>query len=188
MRLLARLVLPLLLALGVSTLPAGAVQPVGTAAYANVTIQLFDGPGTEYAPAGIVDGGEKIRVARCTQLWCEINARHEHGWVLIRHLSFGRGPEPFPYFPHSPLQLGGGPICFYSGANYKGEEYCFKKGTVKDLALVDADNKFASARVFSGTALVCRDRWFHSYCEYINEDKPHLTGYLSRNVSSIRVY
>lgn len=175
-------------------LPANAVQPTGSAAWANggwtnVETELYSGPGTQYDSAGTVPGGEHVRVMQCRYTWCEIRAAEAHGWTNIAHISFGTSPWRFPDTAvRSPVRIGG-PVCFYSGYSYSGSEVCFNGGHVsRDLRLAGLDNSFRSVKVGNGSALVCRDRNFRSYCVVVNKDTTHLEGLLDGAITSIHVY
>jgi hypothetical protein len=190
---LARLVAGVLLALSLA-LPAAAVQPRGSAGWTtdgwtNFSGTLYHGPGTKYDVTGHVDAGIRIRVDRCSQLWCLIHTRSDIGWMALANISFGQGPwRPFVNFPKLPVRHGGG-VCFYSGADYSGMETCYGAGhVVKDLYLAGIDNSFRSVRIGGGSVLACRDRNFRSYCKILNESQPRLEGLLSRSITSIRVY
>ena len=138
---------------------------------------------------GHVDAGVRIRVDRCSRLWCLIHTRSEMGWMPLHSISFGQGPwRPFVNTPKFPVRYGGG-VCFYSGVNYTGMEICYGAGhVVKDLYLAGLDNSFRSVRISGGSVLTCRDRNFRSYCVILNESKPRLEGLLSGAITSIRVY
>jgi uncharacterized protein YraI len=175
-------------------LPALAVQPQGSAAWTNggwtnSESSLYTGPGTRYEEIGTVGGGLRIRVDRCSGLWCEIHAKNLHGWMGLHNISFGQGPwRLFGPTPRSPIHLGG-PVCFYSGAGYTGTQTCFNGGhVIKDLSLVGLDNSFSSVKVGTGSVLACRDRNFRSYCVILNKDMRHLEGLLNNGITSIEVY
>ncbi len=180
--------------LSLLSLPALAVPPTGSAAWTdggwtNFSSSLYTGPGTRYAEIGVVPGAIRVRVDRCTGLWCEIHAKNLHGWMALTNISFGTAPWKFPDpADRYPVKFGG-PVCFYSGANYTGAEVCWNGGHAsRDLALAGLDNSFASVKVTAGSAMVCRDRNFRSYCVIINESQPHLEGLLNRSISSVHVY
>ena len=180
--------------LSLLTLPAFAVQPTGSAAWTdggwtNYSSSLYTGPGTKYGEIGVVPGGLRVRVDRCSGLWCEIHAKNLHGWVILGNISFGTAPWKFPDpTPRYPVKFGG-PVCFYSGYNYTGAETCWDGSHVSpDLSRIGLDNSFASIKVTGGSAMVCRDRNFRSYCVIINESQPHLEGLLDRSVTSVHVY
>ncbi len=175
-------------------LPAFAVQPQGSAAWTdggwiNADSSLFTGPGRQYSEIGVVGGGLRIRVARCTGPWCEISAKNLHGWMELRNISFGQSPwKLFGRAPTFPIHYGSG-VCFYSGANYRGTESCFHAGqTVKDLALLGRDTSFRSVKVGTGSVMACRDRNFRSYCVILNKDEPRLEGLLSGAITSVQSY
>ncbi|HVX71246.1 MAG: peptidase inhibitor family I36 protein [Devosia sp.] len=194
MSVLARLIAGAILALSLA-LPAAAVQPRGSAGWTtegwtNYSGILYHGPGVKYPVTGHVDAGVRIRVDRCSQLWCLIHTRSDIGWMSLDNISFGQGPwRPFVNVPKFPVTYGGG-VCFYTGSNYTGAAFCYGAGhTVKDLYLAGVDNAFRSVRITgTGSALACRDRNFRSYCVILNESKPRLEGLLSGAISSIRVY
>ena len=142
-----------------------------------------------YDSAGTVPGGEHVRVMQCRYTWCEIRAAEAHGWTNIAHISFGTSPWRFPDTAvRSPVRIGG-PVCFYSGYSYSGSEVCFNGGHVsRDLRLAGLDNSFRSVKVGNGSALVCRDRNFRSYCVVVNKDTTHLEGLLDGAITSIHVY
>ena len=192
MSFLARLALGAVLALSLFS-PAMAGQPRGSAAWTddtswvNTNASLYNGPGPKYGAIGTVGGGLRIRVARCSGLWCEIDAPRLHGWMALGNISFGTYPAGDPRIK-SPIQYGG-PVCFYTGTNYTGEQYCYAGGhVVQDLLLAGLDNRFASVKVNGGSVMACRDRNFRSYCMILNKDEGHLDSLLSRSISSIEVY
>ncbi|MEO8759137.1 MAG: peptidase inhibitor family I36 protein [Devosia sp.] len=193
MSVIARLFAGAILALSLA-LPAAAVQPSGSAGWTtdgwtNFSGALYRGPGVQYDTTGTVEAGIRIRVDRCSQLWCLIHTRTEKGWMSLSNVSFGQGPwKPFFNFPKLPVRYGGG-VCFYSGANYTGQETCYSAGHVSiDLLLAGRDNSFRSVKIDGGSVLACRDRNFRSYCVVLNESKPRLEGLLSNSITSIHVY
>ncbi|HVY50298.1 MAG TPA: SH3 domain-containing protein [Devosia sp.] len=193
MSVLLRLLAGFLLALSLAV-PAAAVQPLGSAGWTtdgwtNFSGTLYHGPGTQYDVTGHVDAGIRIRVDRCSQLWCFIHTRDDRGWMSLSNISFGQGPwQPFVNTPKLPVRYGGG-VCFYSGADYSGRETCYAAGhVIKDLYLAGLDNSFRSVRISGGSVLACRDRNFRSYCVILNESKPRLEGLLTGAITSIRVY
>ena len=194
MSVIARLFVGAILALFLA-MPAAAVQPKGSAGWTtdgwtNFSGTLYHGPGVQYPVTGQIDEGVRIRVDRCSQRWCFVRTRSDRGWMSLDNISFGQGPwRPFVNYPKFPVTYGGG-VCFYTGANYSGEAYCYNGGhVVKDLYLAGVDNAFRSVKIDGpGSALVCRDRNFRSYCKIINTSAPHLEGLLSNSISSIHVY
>jgi hypothetical protein len=193
MSVLARVFAGVILALSLA-LPAAAVQPRGSAGWTadgwtNFSGTLYHGPGVQYPVTGHVDEGIRIRVDRCSQLWCLIHTRSEVGWMSLSNISFGQGPwKPFFRVPKFPVRYGG-EVCFYTGINYTGAETCYHAGHVaKDLYLAGMDNSFSSVRIGAGSVLACRDRNFRSYCVILNESKPRLEKLLSNSITSIHVY
>ncbi len=194
MSLFRRLILGAALVL-LSVLPVGAVQPTGSAAWTtdgwtNFDGQLYSGPGTRYDVTGTVAAGIRVRVDRCSKLWCQIHTGHLRGWLPLYNLSFGQHPDGWFAGPRFPTKAGGGTVCFYTGGGFTGASFCASSGHVyQDLALIGEDNAFASARIEgSASALVCRDRGFRSYCKIIDLDTRHLEGLLDHAISSIRIY
>jgi hypothetical protein len=59
---------------------------------------------------------------------------------------------------------------------------------VNDLYLAGLDNSFRSVKMDSGSAIVCRDRNFRSYCKVLNKSEPRLDPLLSGAITSVRVY
>lgn len=176
-------------------LPADAVQPRGSAAWTtdgwiNYTGVLYAGPGTEYPSTGNVAAGVRIRVDRCSKLWCQIHVGRQWGWLPLYNVSFGQRPSGLLTGPRFPHWVGGGTVCFFSGSNYHGAEFCVAPGHVyKDLKLIGRDNAFGSVKIDgAGSALVCRDRDFRSYCKVIDVDTAHLEGLLDHAITSIQVY
>ena len=58
-----------LLALGIVSAPA---IETGSAAWTRTTLPMFEGPGREYSYVGEAVGKERVRVDRCTGMWCLI--------------------------------------------------------------------------------------------------------------------
>jgi uncharacterized protein YraI len=176
--------------------PVGAVQPTGSAAWTtdgwvSLSGDLRSGPGVRYDVTGSVDVGARVRVDRCTtKRWCEIHTTSARGWLSLDNLSFGQKPDGLLAGPKFPTQRGGGVVCFYTSSGFSGESFCAKSGRViPDLSLVGLDNTIASVEVNgAASAVVCRDRFFRSYCEVVDVSKGRLDGLLSNGISSIRVY
>jgi hypothetical protein len=192
MSVLSRLLLALILALG-AIAPAAAVQPKGSAGWTtegwvNFTGILYTGPGVRYPTTGNVEAGIRVRVDRCSGLWCLVHTSAEKGWLPLSDVSFGQEPwSPFT-LPKSPVRYGGN-VCFFSGANYRGAETCYEAGEVsRDLVFAGLDNNFRSVKILGGSVLACRDRNFRSYCKYLNESYPQLDPLLSGAISSIHVF
>ena len=193
MSVLLRLFAGLILAFSL-TLPVAAVQPKGSAGWTtegwtNFSGTLYHGPGTQYDVTGSVQAGIRVRVDRCSALWCLIHTKSDRGWTSLDNISFGQGPwVPFANYPKLPVQYGGG-VCFFTGANYSGEEYCYNGGNVvKDLYLAGLDNSFRSVKITGGSVLACRDRNFRSYCKFLNESHGRIDELLSGAITSIHVY
>ncbi len=170
---------------------AGASSVTGTAAWTNVAVTLHTGPGANYPTLEQVDGGLRIRVLRCTVLWCEINARGVRGWASLEDIGFGQAPGRWLVGEKFTAERGGaGVVCFYEGRNFTGKSVCAGAGTVvRDLALYHADNTISSVSVGAGVSVtVCRDRKLHSYCEVLTKDSATLNGFLDNGISSYHVY
>lgn len=178
----------------VPVLPASAVQPLGSAAWTTDGWTSFDGivysgPGRNYDEVGTITAGERIRVERCTRHFCQFHTASLHGWISLYNVSFGQKPDGWFVGPKFPV-AGGATVCFYTGQNYTGASFCLSPGQLKrDLSLVGHDNAISSIDVGTGgKAMVCRDRFFHSYCVIIDANKPHLEKLLADSISAIRVY
>lgn len=167
--------------------PAAQAQIVyGTPAWSTGDLVLHEGPGGAYRVVGHIPDNTHLRVYRCSPLWCIVEAGNQKGWSRSGAINFGTTPADWfagsrPQFPV------GGTFCLYEGTNYTGQSYCFDSGTnISDLLLLDLDNRFASIKVNGGSASLCRDRKFQSYCARIIRDTPVLNSFLINNVSSIR--
>jgi uncharacterized protein YraI len=176
-----------LLAIALSSAPARAEY--GTEAWALTDLTLFQGPGNAYSVTGTITGRTEIQVERCAPRWCLVRQGHTSGWASRDHIGYGQEPN-YPLTGPRLNYATGGTVCFYTGTHYSGTEYCFEAGFVaRDLLLHGIDNAFASVRIPDrGSASVCRNRDFHSYCERVVASQPVLDQYLMRNVSSIRVH
>ena len=163
---------------------ATAQAQTGSPAWSLRTLELFQGPGTEYQFLGEVLPATRVHVDRCQKLWCRVRADGSAGWTRLHDLTFGR-LDPIRY-------RGGGPgvVCLYEGANFTGEALCTKPGfRARDLLLLNLDNRFSSVSVEGNVSvMLCRDRYFLNYCEHINNSQGHLHGFLNNNVTSVRVY
>lgn len=184
---LARLLIALV-ALSLAALPAMAAS--GTHAWSTAALTLRDGPGLAYTVTGDIATEQPVMVLRCQRLWCLVEGDGHRGWTAKQSIAFGRTPTPWPGGVNPDYPGGGGPVCFYTGTNYSGAEFCVAGGrTINDLALLGLDNAFASVRIEgSASAAVCRDRFFQSYCERIIASQPALNPYLRKGLSSIRVH
>ncbi len=183
---LKRLALALAALLAVASVAAAA--EVGTPAWLHKGQLLYEGPGKAYDVVGELGDETRIRVDRCSYLWCLIHAKGERGWAHRANISYGQ-------YPRSPLEIPrlgygrGAVVCLYEGRNFSGDRVCSKPGTkVRDLLLFDADNRISSVEVNGGSVTLCRDRDFSSYCERIVEDQPRIHGFLDNNVTSYRVW
>lgn len=176
-----------LMALMLVQSPAIAASASGTHAWSKTTLNLREGPGTAYAHNGEIAGDQAIMVLRCQRLWCLVDGDTGRGWTSKAYIDFGR---PDFLLTKPPVIAANGPVCFYSGTNYSGQEFCLTSGRViQDLALLGLDNGFASVRLNGTTSVsVCRDRFFQSYCERIVVSQPVLDEYLVQSLSSIRVH
>ena len=108
MSVLARLFAGLILAFSLA-LPVAAVQPKGSAGWTtegwtNYSGTLYHGPGTQYDVTGAVEAGIRVRVDRCSALWCLIHtpSGSNRGWMSLDNISFGQGPWiPFAQLPEA---------------------------------------------------------------------------------------
>lgn len=66
---------------------------ISTPAWVNHDLPLYVGPGKQYDVRGVLPGGLRVSVDRCSQLWCRIHFAREHGYVFLYSLSFGQGPN-----------------------------------------------------------------------------------------------
>lgn len=175
------------------TVLAGAASAVetGTHAWTKNGVILYEGPGTTYDVVGELVGDIEVQVERCAPIWCRVRGGDgERGWIYRRALSFGqtsRGPLQGPKFNWGE---GAGTVCLYTGENYTGAELCRASGFVmRDLLLYGTNDTYSSVRLEGSTSvLLCRDRFFQSYCERVNESQPKLHGFLDNNVSSLHIY
>lgn len=184
---LAALSVIVLFALGATAASAQSGSP----AWSIKPLVLMEGPGTAYDVVGEIDAGTRIRVDRCSKLWCRVHKGHEAGWAKLHYIDFGNGPDSRYKFPKVGFNWGGpGLVCLYEGANFTGKSLCGKPGfKSRDLLLLDADNRFSSVSIEGDVSvLLCRDRDFHSYCVHYNDSQKHLHGFLGNNVSSVIVY
>lgn len=170
--------------------PAFAFSESGTHAWSSNALILRDGPGTAYSVTGEIQADLAIKVLRCQRLWCVVDGQGGRGWASKDGIVFGKTSADWPGGINPDYPSGGGSVCFYSGTNYSGQEFCVSSGRViQDLALLGLDNAFSSVRITgAANAAACRDRFFQSYCERIVADQPVLDQYLRRNLTSIRVY
>jgi hypothetical protein len=169
------------------TLPAAAVD-TGTPAWLISGQPLYEGPGHAYRVTGELGDETRIRVDRCSKLWCRIHARGQRGWVALHNISFGQEPRGPLTGPHLNYPSGGS-VCLYSGRNYTGRATCLPAGSVaRDLLLYGTDNSIRSVEVHGSSVTLCRDRDFSSYCTRIVKNTPRLNHFLDGQVSSYRVY
>lgn len=178
----------LLLFIGAGT--AMAVD-TGTPAWATTTVTLLDGPGAAYELGGTIDAGDRIRVDRCQKLWCKVHMGSVRGWMELRYVAFGlvaRGPLTGPRLNYP--TGGPGTACLYTGAHMSGSKVCGGSGFVmRDLGPVTLDNSIRSISVTGNVSvMVCRDRFYRSYCQRFIADAHTLPGLLSGTISSFRVY
>lgn len=178
-----------LLAIATLATPAAAAE-TGTPAWLINGSNLLEGPGGAYQVTGELGDETRIRVDRCSGLWCKIHAEGARGWVLLQNVSFGQEPRGPLTGPRLNYPSGGGTVCFYTGANYSGAAYCHPSGFVMpDLLLAGIDNSFSSVQIEgSASVTACRDRKFQSYCERIIESQPVLNGFLDDSLSSFRIW
>lgn len=170
--------------------PVSAASETGSQGWSRTVLTLHSGPGLQYNATGQIPGEVAIKILRCQKLWCVVDGPGGRGWTRIGDVAFGK--TPYSYFDSRAPKRDyyGGEMCFYEGTNYTGRSFCAHTGqTFPDLALAGWDNRISSVRVITPTsAALCRDRFFQSYCERIATDTPVLSEYLSRNLTSVRVY
>lgn len=170
--------------------PAMAASDVGTHAWSTDALTLRDGPGIAYDVTGEVVADVAISVLRCQKLWCLVDSGDARGWTNKDFIAFGRTSADWPGGINPNYATGGGSVCFYTGTNYTGSEFCMPFGrTIRDLALIGLDNSFSSVKIEGSTTVAaCRDRDFQSYCERIFASQPALDPYLRRALTSIRIH
>jgi uncharacterized protein YraI len=191
MRLFGRFVSALVGALLLATSSAYALSESGTLAWSTDVLTLRQGPDTAYQVTGEVGADLQIKVLRCEELWCLVDADSGRGWTYKNGIAFGVTSADWPGGVNPDYPSGGpGSVCFYQGTNYTGAELCLTSGRViVDLALLGLDNRFNSVRVEGKvSAAACRNRDFQSYCERIIASQPQLHDYLRGALSSIRVH
>jgi uncharacterized protein YraI len=184
-----RLAVLVVLAIAAFAAPASAVE-TGTPAWLINASALKEGPGAAYQIIGELGDETRIRVDRCSVLWCLIHAEGQKGWVSLQNVNFGQHPRGPLTGPRLNYPSGGGTVCFYTGENFSGTAVCRGSGFVMtDLLLVELDNTFSSVTIEgSASVTACRDRKFQSYCERIIESQPVLHGFLDDGVSSYRIW
>lgn len=167
-----------------------AAEETGTPAWTINGVTLYEGPGTEYDVVGDLEGDLAVQVERCMPIWCRVRGEGERGWMYRRALSFGQTSRAPLGGPKHNFGAGAGTVCLYSGPGFTGTAVCRTSGYVsRDLLLLGIDNSFSSVSIEGDTSvLLCRDRFFTSYCERVNESQEHLHGFLDNNVSSVRIY
>lgn len=170
--------------------PAAALE-TGTPAWTTGAMTLFQGPGTAYDAVGNVASEQRVYVERCQKLWCRIRTDAGTGWVTQQYLAYGHEPKgPFTG-PRLDFNTGdNGTVCLYSGRDFTGTSICGGAGfVVRDLLLHDADNRWASVAIEGDVSvMLCRDRFFLSYCQRFNESQSSLPSILINSVSSLRIY
>jgi hypothetical protein len=170
--------------------PTSALE-TGTPAWTISAATLFQGPGSAYDVTGDVASEQRVYVERCQKLWCKVRAGSERGWMSLAELAFGHEPKgPFTG-PRLKLKSGNsGTVCLYTGRDFTGMSICGDAGfVVRDFRLYNADNHFGSVAIDGDVSvMLCRDRFFQSYCQRINESTATLPAILINSVSSMRVY
>jgi hypothetical protein len=167
-----------------------AAEETGTPAWTINGVTLYEGPGIEYDVVGDLDGDLAVRVERCEPIWCRVRSNGERGWMYRRALSFGQSALAPLEGPKHNFGEGAGTVCLYTGPSFTGTALCQTSGFVmRDLLLYGNDNSYSSVTIEgSASVLLCRDRFFTSYCERVNESQANLHGFLDNNVSSVRIY
>lgn len=187
------LVSKLLAALVFVTLGSSAALALetGSPAWTTAGVTLLTGPSAAYDEAGSIDAEKRIYVERCQITWCHVRAGHVRGWMPLRYVAFGnvaRGPLTGPRLNYP--SGGPGTVCFYEGRNFTGASVCGGSGFVRrDLGTTSSDNVFSSVAIEGNVSVViCRERYFRSWCERIIASRSSLPGLLNNTVSSFRVY
>lgn len=170
--------------------PSSALE-TGTPAWTISSATLFQGPGSTYDVTGDVGAEERVYVERCQKLWCQVRTNSGRGWMALAELAFGHEPKGAFTGPRLNFKTGNsGTVCLYTGRDYTGLSICGEAGfVVRDFLLYNADNHFASVAIDGDVSvMLCRDRFFQSYCQRINESTATLPAILINSVSSMRVY
>lgn len=169
---------------------ASAVE-TGTPAWTTNAVTLLEGPGSAYDLGGSIEAKTRIRVDRCQKLWCKVHVGRDSGWMELRYIAFGnvaRGPLTGPRLNYP--TGGPGTACFYTGSHMSGAAVCGGSGfAMRDLGPVALDNAIRSISISGNVSvMVCRDRFYRSYCQRFVADTHTLPGLLSGRISSFRVY
>ena len=183
----------LLAALVFVTMGASAAMAVetGTPAWTITDVVALDGPSAAYDEAGTIDAEKRIYVERCQITWCKVRAGHVRGWIALQHIAFGKVARSPLTGPRLNYPAGGpGTVCLYEGRNFTGASVCGSSGfVIRDLGTTSHDNVFSSVSIEGNVSVVlCRDRYYRSWCERIVASKSILPGLLNNTVSSLRVY
>jgi hypothetical protein len=80
------------------------------------TVNLREGPGTNYNIVGKIPAGSKIAVAGCKAQWCQVSWQGQGGFIIATSLApsappRGYPPPPPPGYPPPPAY--GGPPVYY---------------------------------------------------------------------------
>jgi len=180
-------------------------------AQTSTTLNVRQGPGTQYAVIGTIPGGQIVIVDGCATgyAWCHIRYNALQGWASARYL---RDPQRGAPVADIGQQLGlallqlflsqvprpGGPsgppipanqVCFYEHANFGGAGFCAGRGNQDADLRPSWNDRISSIRVgpYSGGVYVCRDIFFQGRCDFYNGDVASLSGSRNDAISSYRV-
>lgn len=137
-------------------LPAAQAQSASATATASVNVRA--GPGTSFAVVDTLRPGQRVDIDRCQGSWCYVVKTGPDGWVSANYLARGqgggdrlvgpsRGQQPsvnfgFSVGPDGPsFNIGVGDqnrqrqqvACFYENRNYRGENFCLRRGQTYQL-------------------------------------------------------
>ncbi len=111
----------LLLGAGLLALSAGAAA--AAPAVVASSVNLRDGPGTQFAVIGVLPAGATVDVNGCGAVWCQVAFAGEEGYASRAFLDLGTAAvEPYPYYSYDY-----GPDYYYD-YGYYGPSFAFGYG------------------------------------------------------------
>jgi uncharacterized protein YraI len=176
------------------------------------TLNMREGPGTQYRIITSIPTGTVVPVFGCYQgyAWCNVLYRNFRGWVSARYLQDPSRNAPvstvgeqlgiallqfflnqLPRPPGSPSipPVNANQVCFYADFNYQGSSFCANRGQSDPDLPSSWNDRISSLRVgpSSGGALVCRDFFYQGGCDYITSDVNQLGSTRNDTYSSYRI-
>jgi Bacterial SH3 domain len=119
------------LALAVALTTLAAASAAAAPAVATTTVNLRQGPGTNYPIIGKIPGGAGVDVAGCSGQWCQVGFAGRNGYVIASALGSGAPPPayapppgyappppPAVYVVPPPVYFGYGP--YWGGGWHRG--------------------------------------------------------------------